>query len=51
MRIPRICLIILLTIIFCSVAHGQGVASGDLRVSVKDPHGRLVGGANVIVRD
>jgi len=51
MRIPTICLLVVLAIIFCSVAHGQGVASGDLHVIVKDPNGSLVTGANVTVRD
>jgi len=51
MRIPTICLLVVLAIVFCSVAHGQGVASGDLHVIVKDPNGSLVTGANVTVRD
>jgi hypothetical protein len=38
-------------LVLCSVAYGQGVASGDLHVTVKDPKGSLVTGATVTVRD
>src|SRR5690349_7599339 len=51
MRIPTICLLVVLAIVFCSGAHGQGGASVDLHVIVKDPNCILVTGANVTVRD
>lgn len=51
MRIPRVCSVLTLVAIFCAGAFGQGVASGDLRVTVKDPNGSLVTNASVTVRD
>lgn len=54
MRIPKICLFSLLAIAFCFccvIAYGQGVASGDLHVIVKDPTGSFVTGATLKVRD
>ncbi len=51
MRIPRIILLASLVIFFASLVYGQGVATGDLHVSVKDPQGNLVTNATVTVRD
>jgi len=51
MRILKIPLLTFATLTLCSVAFGQGVASGDLHVTVKDPKGSLVTGATVTVRD
>jgi len=51
MRTPKIFSFLLLAAMFSGAAYGQGVATGDLRISVKDPHGSLVAGANVTVRD
>jgi hypothetical protein len=34
-----------------TLAFGQGVATGDLHVTVKDPQGNLVTSATVTVRD
>src|SRR5437763_3215283 len=51
MRIPKICSLSLFAIVFCSLTYGQGVASGDLHVTVKDPNGSFVTGATVKVRD
>ena len=50
MRTPRI-LNFVLAALLPSFAYGQGVASGDLRVTVRDPKGSLVTGATVTVRD
>jgi hypothetical protein len=36
---------------FSLMAFGQGVATGDLHITVKDPGGNLVTNANVTVRD
>ncbi len=51
MRILRNLTIAFVALVLCSVAYGQGVASGDLHVTVKDPKGSLVTGATVTVRD
>ena len=51
MRIPRICLVSALVLILVSLGYGQGVASGDLHVTVKDPQGRPVADAIVTARD
>src|SRR5438094_838622 len=51
MRIPKILIPTVVALTLCSVAFGQGVASGDLHVTVKDPKGSLVTGATVTVRD
>ena len=51
MRIPKILILAVVVLTFCSVAFGQGVASGDLHVTVKDPKGSLITGATVTVRD
>lgn len=51
MRIPKILILAVVALTFCSVAFGQGAASGDLHVTVKDPKGSLVTGATVTVRD
>jgi hypothetical protein len=51
MRIPKILNFALMALFLSSVAHAQGVASGDLHVTVRDPKGSLVTGATVTVRD
>jgi hypothetical protein len=51
MRIPRIFLLVPFTLLLTSLVYGQGVATGDLRVTVKDPQGKLVTNATVTVRD
>jgi hypothetical protein len=51
MRILRNLTIAFVALLLCSVVYGQGVASGDLHVTVKDPKGSLVTGATVTVRD
>ena len=51
MRIPRIILLASLVVFIASLVYGQGVATGDLHVTVKDPQGNLVTNATVTVRD
>jgi Carboxypeptidase regulatory-like domain len=51
MRTLRLCLLTLIAGLFTSVAFGQGVATGDLHVTVKDPTGTPVAAASVTVRD
>jgi hypothetical protein len=51
MRIPRTFLLATLVLVFASLLYGQGVATGDLHVTVKDPQGNLVTNATVTVRD
>jgi hypothetical protein len=51
MRIPKVCLLLVLTLALPSLFYGQGVATGDLHVTVKDPKGSLVTSATVTVRD
>jgi Carboxypeptidase regulatory-like domain/TonB dependent receptor len=51
MRIPKISSSFAIAVVLSCAAYGQGVATGDLRVIVKDPNGSLVSGANVTVRD
>jgi hypothetical protein len=51
MRIPKILLFVSIVLTFGSSAYGQGVASGDLHITVRDPKGSLVTGATVTVRD
>jgi hypothetical protein len=51
MRILKTLIGLVLTVIFASLAYGQGVASGDLRVTVRDPKGSLVADATVRARD
>src|SRR5262249_33731344 len=51
MRIPRICLTLFLAAVCARLAFAQGVATGDLRITVKDPGGKLVTNAAVTVRD
>jgi carboxypeptidase family protein len=51
MRIPKILSLCFVIALFSSVAFGQGVATGDLRVTVKDPQGSDVSGATVVARD
>lgn len=51
MRTLRVCLVLSLVIVLPSLLYGQGVATGDLHVTVKDPQGSLVTSAAVTVRD
>src|SRR5437667_2951029 len=51
MRIPRIGSLLALVIALTSLVYGQGVATGDLHVTVKDPQGNLVTNATVTARD
>ncbi len=51
MRTLRVCLVLSLVIVLPSLLYGQGVATGDLHVTVKDPQGSLVPSAAVTVRD
>ncbi len=51
MRTPRMCILVLFVSSFSLVAFGQGVATGDLHITVKDPGGNLVTNATVTVRD
>jgi hypothetical protein len=51
MRIPRIGSLLVLALVSCPVVVGQGVASGDLHITVRDPKGSVVIGAAVSIRD
>ena len=51
MRIPKISALALLMFASCTFVFGQGIASGDLHVTVRDPKGSLVNDAQVTVRD
>lgn len=51
MRIPKILHLACVALTFASMAHGQGVATGDLQITVRDPKGSLVNEAKVTVRD
>src|SRR6266496_3910200 len=51
MRTQRICLLLMLVAALSLLAFGQGVATGDLHVTVKDPGGNLIANATVTVRD
>lgn len=51
MRTLRICLLTLIAALSTAIAFGQGVATGDLHVTVKDPTGTAVASASVTVRD
>src|SRR6476469_3965789 len=51
MRTLRICLLTLIAALSISIAFGQGVNTGDLHVTVKDPTGTAVASASVTVRD
>jgi len=46
----RLCFTVLFLLI-CQLAFGQGAATGDLHVTVKDPNGSVVTNATVTVRD
>ncbi|HET8825022.1 MAG TPA: hypothetical protein VFM77_07830, partial [Terriglobales bacterium] len=50
MRIQRLCLVVVV-VMLASLALGQGVATGDLHILVKDPQGQAVTNATVVVRD
>jgi len=45
------CILVLFVGVFSLVVFGQGVATGDLHITVKDPGGNLVTNASVTVRD
>src|SRR5436309_755692 len=51
MRTPRLALTFVILFILPSLLYGQGIATGDLHVTVKDPGGNLVTNAEVTVRD
>jgi hypothetical protein len=51
MRVPKVIVPAALVLILASLVYGQGVASGDLHVAVKDPQGQPVANATVIARD
>ena len=51
MRISRTFLLAFVVLFAAAVSYGQGVATGDLHVTVKDPQGNLVTNATVTVRD
>jgi len=51
MRIQRLCVVVGVALMFSSLASGQGVATGDLHILVKDPQGQAVTNATVVVRD
>ena len=51
MRIPKILVSAALVLIITSLVYGQGVATGDLHVTVKDPQGQPVANATVTARD
>src|SRR5215472_16347917 len=51
MRILRVFWFLSLALTLAAAAYGQGVASGDLHVVVKDPQGSPVAGAAVMARD
>jgi hypothetical protein len=49
--IRRIAVLAFLTLFVSAFAFGQGAATGDLHVSVKDPKGNVVTNATISVRD
>jgi hypothetical protein len=49
--IRRIAVLAFLTLFVSAFAFGQGAATGDLHVSVKDPKGNVVTNATITVRD
>ena len=51
MRTQKISIIVLALFASCTFVYGQGVASGDLHVTVRDSKGSLVTDAQVTVRD
>ena len=51
MKIPKFCFLACFAVLAGSLLHGQGVATGDLHVSVKDASGSFVTNATVTVRD
>src|SRR5277367_5751689 len=51
MTIRKLASIAAFLLLLTGFGFGQGVATGDLRVTVKDPHGNLVTNAVVTVRD
>jgi hypothetical protein len=51
MRTLKTLLVLISALALSLAAHGQGAATGDLHVSVKDPQGQAVVGAEVTARD
>ena len=51
MRIQRLCLVISIALLLPSLGMAQGVASGDLHITVTDPQGQAVTNATVVARD
>ncbi|MGH9516973.1 MAG: carboxypeptidase regulatory-like domain-containing protein [Terriglobales bacterium] len=51
MRTSRLVLTLSAALILTTSLYGQGVATGDLRVTVTDPQGQPVANASVIARD
>ena len=51
MRTPKILSVLSVILLSSFFAYGQGVASGDLHITVKDPQGSPVAGASVTARD
>jgi hypothetical protein len=51
MRIPRICCFLSAAVLLSSIASGQGVATGDLHITIKDPQGKAVTNATAVARD
>ncbi|HKW16093.1 MAG TPA: carboxypeptidase regulatory-like domain-containing protein [Terriglobales bacterium] len=48
MRTLQRIIVLLSTLVFCSLLYGQGVATGDLHVKVVDPQGNAVTDAHVV---
>ena len=48
----RLCVSLLVqSLLFTTLSYGQGVATGDLHVTVKDPKGGMVNNASITARD
>jgi hypothetical protein len=48
----RLCVSLLVqSLLFTTLSYGQGVATGDLHVTVKDPKGGIVNNASITARD
>lgn len=51
MKLRKLLSATLLVLFWSALTFGQGVATGDLHITVKDPKGNLVNGATVIAQD
>ena len=51
MRIQRLCFVVSIALVLPSLVIAQGVASGDLHITVSDPQGQAVTNATVVARD